>query len=146
MTNAGAFSTMRAIFQAFSDVPMEKITYDVDKTDRHMSTRDKFYARELKKLGYEEVNPPETSWEGQRRFWVKRGVKSRALEKIVAVTAIVAIALGTALILPTITGLVTIEIIGNQTSLIGKVSMVVGFIAVLIWLRIRKIFNHFRTI
>jgi len=80
LTGLGAFSTMKALIDSFRDVNPQKICYSSQgMSEKEVRTKDKLYARELKRLGYREKTSSDeffrdwltTEWNGPDRIWVR---------------------------------------------------------------------------
>lgn len=138
LNGAGAFSTMNAIFDAFEDVDMRKISYDLNKSDEHLSAREKLFERVLKAHGYEEkrLYQKKSIWQHHRTWIKKRERKFSRLEKTVGVTSIIALISGIFLLSSTITGNV-IGISQISSNLIGGILFIIGLIGAFIYLKIK---------
>ena len=92
LNGAGVFPTMRALFEAFSDVDMPKITYDLNKDDKHFKAKEKLYAMVMKSHGYQEKRfySKKSIWRQEQRIWVKKSEKRfwvGLLERVVGSTS-----------------------------------------------------------
>jgi len=86
-TKAGAFQTMRALVECFSDVNPRKICYTANgATEREAEVKDRFYSRELSRLGYKQVSSGNkfrrswltTQWSGPERIWLRKRAKDKS--------------------------------------------------------------------
>ena len=141
-TRAGAFTSMNAIWDALKDVKMDRIYYELKPTEPHFKTKEKWYAREMSRHGYELISKPRKYLASPtiHYFWRKKQGKRSAsdlggLEKAVgATTAIIGFIAGLFFLSFNITGNV-IGLSQASSSWIGIILFLIGLIGAFIYFR-----------
>ena len=147
LTNTGnASSTVAVVLDAFKDVDMSKISYySVGEGEKDIRAKDRLYARELKRRGYEEVSPSPSfpqdySLHGPHRTWFKKSERKKlgGLEKTTVVASIIGLIGGLFFLSSNLTGNVISNLNQTSSNWMGVILLVIGLIAGFFWLKSRK--------
>lgn len=138
LNGAGAFTTVSKVLEAFHDIDMNVISYDLNKSDKHVHTKEALYARALRSRGYVEkklFTQRKSIWQ-YHRTWVKKNKRKKGLERIFTTLSAAIFCGGLALVVPTITGNAIIQEAGGSVAFIGTFLAILGILALQIKIKL----------
>ncbi len=135
LNGAGAFAVVNAVLDAFEGENIKEIQYDLHKSDEHVETRNKLYARALRAHGYKEKGLyQKKSVFNRHGIWIKRREQgSGRLEKALRTTSITSILASIIFLTPNLTGNVISNLTITSSNLVGACLFCAGLVAGLLW-------------
>ncbi len=137
LTKAGAFATMNSLWDALKDVKMDRVYYELNPDETHFKTKEKWYAREMIRHGYEQIGKPKRYLlsSTMHYFWKKKQERKPprgwgGLEREAGVTSIIMLIISILFLSSNLTGNVIGSLNQASSNWIGGVLFIIGIIGV----------------